>query len=227
MAQKIVDSVMPEHEDGRMQMEQHIQETVNKLPDLERWIAGRGALALPEELSKTDEVRDNSDMLSSDQEHIDIRNLQTEIMNHAEREDNEEGEINGEDTEEEGSGEELDEEDDIDYADKEGAALPDIAEAEQLLLRGSAFHKLSANLQRFLLPTTFAAITRTIMSIPTDCVWFSSEDDLSMTNRAKALIEDTTEESWNWWPLQPRIRKLERDQTRMHWRCVSALIASA
>lgn len=118
--------------------------------------------------------------------------------------------------------EEASEDDDIDEAYKEGSALPNIAEAE-LFFFGNAFNRLSANLARFLVPASLAWVTRTIMSVPTENIWFSPEDDLSISNGLKGLIEDTAEERWEWWPLQPRMRSLQSDQVRLHWKCVSSL----
>lgn len=66
-------------------------------------------------------------------------------------------------------------------------------------------------------------LTRIIMSIPRDRIWFSAEDDLSVWNKVKTFVENHTEENWNWWPLRPRMRMLQINQTRLHWRCVSNL----
>lgn len=68
---------------------------------------------------------------------------------------------------------------------------------------------------------SYGPLTRILMSIPSDRIWFSTEDDLSVWNKIKAFVENHTEENWNWWPLRPRMRLLQKDQTRLHWRCVS------
>jgi hypothetical protein len=60
-------------------------------------------------------------------------------------------------------------------------------------------------------------LTRVLMSIPSDRIWFSDEDDNSILNKFKILVEEFTEEDWDWWPL----RMLQKDQTRVHWLCVS------
>jgi hypothetical protein len=41
------------------------------------------------------------------------------------------------------------------------------------------------------------------------------------TNFGKEIIEDTFGETWNWWPLVPRMRKLLPREVRLHWHCVS------
>ncbi|KAI9677239.1 MAG: hypothetical protein M1822_008188 [Bathelium mastoideum] len=60
-----------------------------------------------------------------------------------------------------------------------------------------------------------------ISSIPREHIWISSEQDLSATNVIKAWVEDNTQVKWNWWPLEPRKRVLQDDETRIFWRCVS------
>ena len=43
----------------------------------------------------------------------------------------------------------------------------------------------------------------------------------SASNRFKGYIEYITEESWEWWPLTPRLRPLHTGESRVKWRCVS------
>lgn len=106
-----------------------------------------------------------------------------------------------------------------DHKDKD--ILPNIAAAEDFLLAGIPFRKLCISLRLFLLPANLASLTRIIMTVPGDRIWFSDEEDCSVLNQFKAFIEARTEENWNWWPLQPRMLKLQPGQTRIHWRCVS------
>ena len=106
--------------------------------------------------------------------------------------------------------------------DDEGDILPNIAAAENFLQAGVPFRNLYGRLRMFLLPANLAPLTRIITTIPADRIWFSDAENSSILNEFKAFVEARTEENWNWWPLQPRMLKLQPSQTRMHWRCVSA-----
>lgn len=105
--------------------------------------------------------------------------------------------------------------------------LPNVAGMEAFLIRGRPFRALSFNFELLLLPSNLSSLTRILMSIPSDRIWFSAEDDFSPSNRMKAFVEDHTEGNWNWWPLRPRMRVLQDNQTRLHWRCVSIIYAPA
>jgi hypothetical protein len=59
------------------------------------------------------------------------------------------------------------------------------------------------------------------MSLPSDRIWFSDMDDNSILNKFKILVEHLMVEDWKWWPLRPKMRRLQMDQTRVHWLCVS------
>ena len=114
----------------------------------------------------------------------------------------------------------------FDNEDAEGenrnrALIPNAVELENTLIGGRPFQNLCMNLEFLLLPASLGSLTRILMSIPNDRIWFSAEDDLSFSNKMKTFMEDHTEENWYWWPLQPRMRVLRNSQTRLHWRCVS------
>ena len=97
-------------------------------------------------------------------------------------------------------------------------AQPNATEMEDFLLKRNSFQ-----LPIFDLPPSLAPLTRILMSIPSDRIWFSTEEDLSFSNKMKAFMEDHSQGIWNWWPLRSRMRMLERNQTRLHWRCVSPI----
>lgn len=99
--------------------------------------------------------------------------------------------------------------------------LLNAVDMEKILTRGRPFQNLSMNLEILALPATLGPLTRLLMSIPNDRIWFSAENNISFLNRLKTFIEEHTEEDWNWWPLQPRMRVLKSNQIRLHWRCVS------
>jgi hypothetical protein len=117
--------------------------------------------------------------------------------------------------------EDTDEDSDVETEFEQPKPLPNIDEMESFLLCGNSFRNLSASICLFLLPASLASLTRVLMSIPHDHVWFSDEEDSSLMNKLKTIIEDATEENWNWWPLRPRMKTLQKEQTRVHWICVS------
>lgn len=101
---------------------------------------------------------------------------------------------------------------------------PNISEMENFLLTcggGSPFQKLSTRLRLFLFPPALGTLTRILMSIPKEQIWFDEKDDNSFSNKFKSVVEDLTEDNWNWWPFRPRMHSLGRDQQRLHWICVS------
>ena len=101
--------------------------------------------------------------------------------------------------------------------------LLNAVDMEEIMTRGRPFQNLSMSLEILALPATLGSLTRLLMSIPNDRIWFSAENNLSFLNRLKIFMEEHTEENWNWWPLQPRMRVLKSNQIRLHWRCVSVL----
>jgi hypothetical protein len=52
-------------------------------------------------------------------------------------------------------------------------------------------------------------------------VELSNEEDESLVNYLKALVEDYTMLNWNWWPLERRMRFLKSNESRLIWHCVS------
>ncbi|KAH6698143.1 hypothetical protein BKA61DRAFT_497437 [Leptodontidium sp. MPI-SDFR-AT-0119] len=96
---------------------------------------------------------------------------------------------------------------------------PNVVEMEKFLLEGNSFHLLVTNICLFLLPASLTSLSRVLMTVPYNDIYFSSEEYISVLNRVKGFLEDHTEENWNWWPLQPRVRPLARGQTRVYWTC--------
>jgi hypothetical protein len=119
----------------------------------------------------------------------------------------------------------LQEDDSLDESDDENKPsvklLSKISEAENFLLEGESFQRLLTTFRTFLMPASLSHLTRVLMSLPSDRIWFSDMDDNSILNKFKILVEDLTVEDWQWWPLRPKMRKLQMDQTRVHWLCVS------
>jgi hypothetical protein len=102
--------------------------------------------------------------------------------------------------------------------------FPKIAEVERFFTGGDSFQKLLMNLQRFLLPTSVSPLIQMLMAVPNENIWFSDENDNSILNKLKIMIEDLTEENWHWWPFRPKMRVLKENETRVNWRCVSLRI---
>ena len=116
------------------------------------------------------------------------------------------------------------EDDSEDDEDKlfEVTKLPRLTELEGLFTNGSPFESLLINLYNFLTPSYLAPLTRTLLSIPRNQIDFSSKEDLTPMDKVKLLIEDFTNDNWNWWPLQPPLRPLKEGETRLKWKCVSS-----
>lgn len=95
---------------------------------------------------------------------------------------------------------------------------PHLAEMEEFFRNSKSFQSLLNGFKELLLPQSLKDI---VMSASTDSIWLSDQQNLSPINRVKASIEDYTMLRWNWWPLEPRMRLLKADETRLFWRCVS------
>jgi hypothetical protein len=96
--------------------------------------------------------------------------------------------------------------------------FPHISKLEKFLCRTRSFQLLLKDCMLLFLPFQ----TRHLLSsIPKECIWVSSEQDLSISNRVKAWVEDFTQVRWNWLPLESRKRRLRPGESRIFWRCVS------
>jgi hypothetical protein len=91
--------------------------------------------------------------------------------------------------------------------------LPNLSEMHSFFRNSMAFQVLLEGF-RDLLP--FAL--RDIISVTP--VELSNKEDRSLANRMKAMAEDYTMLDWNWWPLEPCMRPLKHNQTRLIWTCV-------
>jgi hypothetical protein len=110
----------------------------------------------------------------------------------------------------------------------EKEVFKNVSDMEDFLIScrdGLPFRALATKLQAFLMPATLAPLTRVLMTVPGEQIWFSDRDDNSFPNRLKSIIENLTEDDWNWWPLRPRMRSLQTDQVRVHWICVRAILS--
>jgi hypothetical protein len=49
----------------------------------------------------------------------------------------------------------------------------------------------------------------------------SYQESWSLTNHLKGIVEELTKETWEWWPLKPRMQPLSPGHARLCWNCVS------
>jgi hypothetical protein len=63
-------------------------------------------------------------------------------------------------------------------------------------------------------------MARDISWVPVQSFAYLSDTDLSCADGAKAFVEDRLGESWNWWPLAPRIHRLRSGYCRIQWKSV-------
>lgn len=191
IAKQVAEIVRPDNKEAISQMERRILETERRVLDLEDWVSANPGLAIPIDPEIDDKGGFGEE---GEEEHREMEGFEDEGTS-----DEEDGGQERENTK----------------------FVPNVSEMEAFLLEGDPFQNLTINLRLFLLPAASAPITRIIMTIPKDRIWFSGEDDYSFLNRAKLSVEHHTVDNWNWWPLQPPMHFLQKGQTRMHWQCVS------
>jgi hypothetical protein len=63
-------------------------------------------------------------------------------------------------------------------------------------------------------------MARELSWVPVQSLTYLSDTDVSYAGAAKAFVEDRLGESWNWWPLAPRIHRLRSGYCRIQWRSV-------
>jgi hypothetical protein len=61
---------------------------------------------------------------------------------------------------------------------------------------------------------------REISWVPVHYLTFSDDASLSYADTMKAAIEERMGESWNWWPLAPRLHQLRPGYCRLQWKSV-------
>ncbi|KAL2074995.1 hypothetical protein VTL71DRAFT_8775 [Oculimacula yallundae] len=77
----------------------------------------------------------------------------------------------------------------------------------------------SSGLHNTSLPSRLATLKRALLSIPKEKIWFNQDNNTSISNKLKSIAENTTGETWNWWPLRPRMQNLKEGETRLNWIC--------
>jgi tetratricopeptide (TPR) repeat protein len=96
--------------------------------------------------------------------------------------------------------------------------LPNLTRMKEFFRESEPFQVLLNDLRIQLLPHSLRDIMQTA---PHGFLSLSNQDNHSLSNRMKAFIEDFTMLEWNWWPLEPRMRNLNSNETRLFWHCVS------
>jgi tetratricopeptide (TPR) repeat protein len=106
------------------------------------------------------------------------------------------------------------------FGNMDMAQFPRIDLVMQKLVEGEPFQDMIARLKEFLLPT---GLLRDILPIPRANIMYDSNKSHGLLNALQELLEDLTKLEWDWWPLPPRMRPLNKGETRVFWRCVSIL----
>ena len=114
-----------------------------------------------------------------------------------------------------------------DESEDEDDEIPNGSELRDFVRGSNACKNLVTGLKVLLLPQNLRPVSRIMMTMPSESVWFSDEEDLSLSNKFKLLAEQISNVKWHWWPLRPRMQLLQKDETRMHWRCVSGTQANS
>lgn len=105
-------------------------------------------------------------------------------------------------------------------SDGDKGDLTYLKDMETFFRRSESFPALLNALRLNLLPQSLRTI---VLSTSLDKIWLSDQPDLTLCNQLKGFVEDYTRLDWNWWPLEARMRTLKEGESRLSWRCVSAL----
>lgn len=96
--------------------------------------------------------------------------------------------------------------------------LPNLAKVKEFFRASEPFQILLNDFRTQLLPSSLRDV---IQTAPHNSIWLSDQQSNPLSNRIKTFIEDSTMLEWNWWPLEPRMRLLNPNETRLFWYCVS------
>lgn len=70
------------------------------------------------------------------------------------------------------------------------------------------------------------AVAQEISWVPTNLLTISHDTTLSYSNEIKESVEHVVQETWNWWPLAPRLHRLRPGYCRLYWKSVRMLNSS-
>jgi hypothetical protein len=126
--------------------------------------------------------------------------------------------------------------------------LPKLSLVKDFMITSTAFSTFRENLRQFIQPASRSKLGRLLAklskpeqnnSIPepsksklrslirdldfisSDQIRISYHESSSLLNHLKGIVEDLTKETWEWWPLKPRMRPLASGDARLRWDCVS------
>jgi len=119
---------------------------------------------------------------------------------------------------------------------------------KDFMITSTAFSMFRENLRQFIQPTSRSKLGRLLAklskpernnSIPESSksklrslirdldfispgqIRISYQESSSLLNHLKGIVEELTKETWEWWPLKPRMRALSPRYARLRWDCVS------
>ncbi|KAI9874743.1 MAG: hypothetical protein M1830_009336 [Pleopsidium flavum] len=113
----------------------------------------------------------------------------------------------------------------------------DLSRVKDFLISSTAFLMFRENFRQFVHPSfkfklygliaklsepSKSKLNSLIMElelVPPGQVLVSYQDNSTFLNYIKGAVEDLTGETWEWWPLKPRMRSLPLGYARLHWRC--------
>ncbi|KAL6828399.1 hypothetical protein V8C40DRAFT_286390 [Trichoderma camerunense] len=206
-----------EHEEAQEFDKGYLEIPHEKMADVENWIsrAMRYSVAVVSELA-VGQIQDQTQDKDGDGDKSKNRDQdQEEGQQQDSEEDSEEaqGEALGE-----AQGEIQDNDTmTIGFDDtNESYSFPHISELKKFLLASKAFQSLQ---MRFALMFLTAELGDVLQSIPKENIWLSQEQEVSISNQFKTLVENITKVKWNWWPLSQRKRILNSGESRLFWRC--------
>ncbi|KAF2189112.1 hypothetical protein K469DRAFT_702842, partial [Zopfia rhizophila CBS 207.26] len=137
-----------------------------------------------------------------------------------------------------------DDESSMEDADLQGDAIVnELQQVEAFLFTSNAFHNLERRLFEFVHPSLrsilmgwiskqrragnlsikqlrdLEMLVSELQHIPPDQISIDLRDTGSAINYLKGKVEDFTGETWDWWPLKPRMRALSDGEVRLRWTC--------
>jgi hypothetical protein len=92
---------------------------------------------------------------------------------------------------------------------------PNLLEMKTFFRKSKAFQLLLHDFSELLVPPSLRDIDS---ATP---IKLSSEEDNTLINCMKVWVEEYTLLVWNWWPLEPCMRRLKSNESRLIWYCVS------
>ncbi|KAH7086605.1 hypothetical protein FB567DRAFT_603720 [Paraphoma chrysanthemicola] len=96
------------------------------------------------------------------------------------------------------------------------ADLPHLTEIENFFCGSKPFQSMLNDFRTLPIPP---AVRDIVLSTPRNRICISRQQDSSLMNKAKSFIEDYTQLEWDWWPLRPRLKRIQPGQARLFWNC--------